>query len=277
MKVRRLNYTLSQEIKSELRMSWEYIKGNIASAAELRVSFIMQVVGMMINNTSLLAIWIFFFAAFGNINGWSGKEVIALQGFVAVAYGITFSFFSGASELPIAINNGTFDSILLTPRNLYLRILTIVTRTSALGDTLYGLILLVIYSVLAHLTIAQFGLLALLLIPATLIITNFLLTTSCIGFFIPDSEELSKNAFELMFGPSLYPSGVYQGTMRIFFLFILPSIAIAGLPIEAVRNLNFFNILLVWLLAGVWSLVTYFVLKQGIKRYESGNLTGARI
>lgn len=277
MQVRRLNYTLSQEIKSELKMAWEYIKGNISSAAELRLSFIMQVVGMMLNNTSLLAIWIFFFHAFGTINGWSGKEVLALQGFVAVAYGITFSLFSGASELPVAINNGAFDSILLTPRNLYLRILTIVTRTSALGDTLYGLILLVIYSIIAGLSIAQFGLLIFLLIPATLIIINFLLITSCIGFFIPDSEELSRNAFELMFGPSLYPSGVYQGAMRIFFLFVLPSIAISGLPVEAIKNFNLPSILIIWSLAGMWSLVTYFVLKQGVKRYESGNLTGARI
>lgn len=277
MQVRKLNYTIPQEIKSELKMAWEYIKGNVSSAVELRVSFIMQVAGMMLNNTSLLIIWIFFFNAFGNINGWSGKEVIALQGFVAMSYGITFSLFSGASELPIAINNGSFDNILLTPRNLYLRILTIVTRASALGDTLYGLILLIIYSIIAGLSIAQFSLFIMLLIPATLIITNFLLVTSCIGFFIPDSEELSKNTFELMFGPSLYPSGVYQGAMRIFFLFVIPAIAISGLPVETIQNFSFTNVLIVWSLAGLWSLVTYYVLKQGIKKYESGNLTGARI
>lgn len=277
MKVRKLNYSLTQNISSELKVAFSYIKSNLSSAAELRVSFIMQIVGMMINNTSLVVIWLFFFNAFGKINGWSGTEVIALQGFVAIAYGITFSMFSGASELPIAINNGVFDNVLLSPRNLYLRILTLVTRTSALGDTLYGIILLAIYAVIAHLSILQLVSLILLIIPATLILTNFLLTTSCIGFFIPNSEELSKNVFELMFGPSLYPSGVFQGAMRTFFLFVLPSLAVAGLPIESIKQFSIVNFFIIWLLAILWSVITYYVLKFGVKRYESGNLTGARI
>jgi ABC-2 type transport system permease protein len=142
---------------------------------------------------------------------------------------------------------------------------------------LFGLILLVVYFIIANLSIAQAILLLMLLIPSTLILTNFALITSCIGFFIPDADELSKNAFEIMFGPSLYPSGVYQGAMRIFFLFILPTMAIAGLPVEAVKDLNLNQIFYVWALAIIWTLIALFVLKQGIKKYESGNLTGARI
>lgn len=277
MKIRRLNYTLFEKIVSELKMTWIYIKGNLSSAAELRISFIMQVIGMVINDISFLLVWVFFFAAFGQINGWGGKEVIALQGFVAIAYGFTFSLFSGASELPTAIHNGAFDSILLTPRNLYLRILTLSTKTSAIGDILYGTILLSVYSIITSLSVYQIIFLLSLIIPIIFILTNFLLTTSCIGFFIPDSDELSKNVFEIMFGPSLYPSGVFQGALRVFFLFILPSIAIAGLPVEAIKNLNLSSILIIWGLAGFWTLVALLVLKQGIKKYESGNLTEARI
>ncbi len=276
MKIRK-KQSLSKEIRSELKMTFNYIKGNIFSAAELRFSFVMQVVGMMLNNSAFLLIWIFFFQAFGEINGWTGKEVIALQGFLAITYGITFSLFSGVSELPTAIHNGAFDSILLTPRNLYLRILTLVTRTSAIGDILSGVVSLVVYFVIAQLSIFQILMLLLLLVPSTIVLTNFALICSCISFFIPDADELSKNVFEIMFGPSLYPSGVYQGATRVFFLFILPTMAIAGLPVEAVKYLDVPKILFVWGLAIVWTLIALFVLKQGIKRYESGNLTGARI
>lgn len=47
--------------------------------------------------------------------------------------------------------------------------------------------------------------------------------------------------------------------------------------IVEVKNLNFNQIFYVWALAIIWTLIALFVLKQGIKRYESGNLTGARI
>jgi uncharacterized membrane protein YciS (DUF1049 family) len=53
--------------------------------------------------------------------------------------------------------------------------------------------------------------------------------------------------------------------------------AIAGLPVEAVKNLDILKILFVWGLAVIWTVIALFILKQGIKRYESGNLTGARI
>lgn len=110
-----------------------------------------------------------------------------------------------------------------------------------------------------------------------MILANFTLITSCICFFIPDSEQISTNAFEVMFGPSLYPSGVYQGALRFIFLFVLPTIAVAGLPVEAIKDLNFTKIVFVWALGIIWTLIALFVLNQGVKRYESGNLTGARI
>lgn len=268
---------LFEETKSELIMALEYIKGNIVAAAELRFTFIMQVGGMVINNTSFLIVWILFFQVFGEINGWNAKETIALQGFLAIVYGFTFSFFSGVAELPNAIHNGVFDSLLLTPRNLYLRILTLVTRTSAIGDIIYGFLALIVYFILIQASIGQILLMFLLLIPSTLIMVNFALITSCLGFFIPNSEDLSRNVFEIMFGPSLYPAGVFQGGMRIFFLFILPTLALAGLPVEAVKELNFVEILIVLGLAFIWTLIAIFVLNQSIKRYESGNLTGARV
>ena len=277
MKTRTLNKKFIQSSQSEFSMAIEYIKRNILAAAELRFSFIMQVVGMMINNCSFLIIWIFFFKAFGKINGWNTLEVVALQGFVAIVYGLSFTFCTGVLQLPNVIQNGSFDSVLLTPRNLYLRILTLATQASSVGDMIYGFIVLGFYVVLAHMSFLQVLLLLSLILPAASMLVNFALVTSCIGFFVPDAEDLAKNAFELMFGPSMYPSGMYQGATRFIFLLVVPAIAIGGLPVEAIQSISFVKILVVWILAIVWTLIALFVLKQSVKKYESGNLTGARI
>ncbi len=277
MQVRTIKRTILQELIAEIRISGEYMKSNLASLIELRTSFLLLAAGMMINNISLLVVWVLFFQAFGSINGWNRNEVIGLQGFIATVYGLSFTFCTGSLRLPTTINNGSFDSLMLTPRSLYFRILTLTTQAASVGDTIYGLIVLVIYFVIIHASIWQALLLISLVIPATLIMVNFALLTSCIGFLIPDSDELSKNTFDIMFGPSLYPAGVFQGGVRFIFLFILPTIAIAGLPVEAAKNLNLTSVLIVWALAIFWTLVALWALKQGVKRYESGNLTGARI
>ena len=231
----------------------------------------------VLNNCSFLLIWIFFFQAFGKINGWGSTEVIVLQAFTALAYGLAFSFFSGAAELPVALHNGFFDSLLLTPKNLYLRILTLVTRISAIGDILFGVLFLIGYVLLAQLNLIQIGVLISLLIPATLFMINLLLITSCLGFFIPDARELGKAAFEIVFGPSLYPAGIFQGGVRFFFIFIFPALIMGGLPIEAVQEISWEKVLTIWIVAIVWTFFAISFLNIGRKRYESGNLTGARV
>lgn len=258
-------------------MAFEYIKTNIASAAELRVSFAMQVVGMMLNNITFVIVWWLFLGVFGSINGWGGMEVVALQGYFAMVFGFAFTFFCGAYELSSVIDNGVFDSVLLTPRNLYARILTLATRTSAIGDILFGLVLVFIYIFTSHQSLSSSLLLFSFLIPSVVILTNFILTGACISFFLPNSRELSRFIFEILVGPSMYPAGVYQGATRFFFLFVLPAIAMGGLQVETMHNSNPWNALIVWGLAILWTFIALWVLKKGLRRYESGNLTGARV
>jgi ABC-2 type transport system permease protein len=269
--------TTFQKFISELSVAGRYIKINLMAAAELRFSFLMQVVGMVVNNFAFVVVWLLFFKAFGTINGWSGVEVIGLQGFVAITFGLAFSFCYGANNLDSFVNNGTFDSILLTPKNLYLRILTTTTMTSAIGDTIFGIILFAIYTYITHASLVQIILLISLIIPATTIFINFALMASCISFYLPDSAQLSDDAFDILVGPSLYPSGVYQGVIRFIFIFIIPSIAVGGLPIEAVKNINVAEVALIWALAAAWFFVALWVLRKGVRRYESANLTGARV
>lgn len=275
--LRKKHTTPIQELITELRVMGEYIKTGIASAAELRTSFVIQIVGMMVNNVAFLAAWWLFLGVFGNINGWSGVDVIALEGITALIFGIGFTFFPGIGELPSVVNNGAFDSFLLTPRNIYLRVLTMTMRPSAIGDIFYGLIAIGIYLMMAHLSAQQIILFLVMLVPAAVIFINFSLVAACVSFFIPDSIETAKNVFEIMFGPSLYPAGVFQGVLRFCFLYIVPSLAIAGLPVEAVKGLDMAKALIVWLLAIVWTLIAQYALRQGIRHYESGNLTGARV
>ena len=72
----------------ELKFALYAIKKNIQSSAELRTSFLMNIVGMAINNTAFIFLWIFFVKSVGIIGGWTIYDIIALQGFTAVCFGI---------------------------------------------------------------------------------------------------------------------------------------------------------------------------------------------
>ena len=263
-------------ILTELRIASYIIHTHLRSAMELRGAFSLQVLGMMMNNVAFLVIWLFFFHIFGSIQGWSSQETIGLQGFVALIFGLAFTFGMGVLHLPAMVDNGGFDTLLLSPRNLYLRVITSKGGIATVGDTLFGMILLVVFFVQSEATWQQILLLLSLVPPATMILLNAALISSLLCFLLPNSSSLSKSLFDVFFSPSMYPSGLFQGHVRTFFLFIIPSLAIAGIPIEIVRDTNLKGWLIVWTLGIVWTLLGIYLLQLAVRRYESGNLVGVK-
>jgi ABC-2 type transport system permease protein len=251
-----------------------YMQANLRNAMELKVAFWLDVVGMALNNVAFVVTWIFFFMQVGSVNGWSSVETIGLNGMVALVYGLTFAFAGGASTLAHSVNSGSFDNYLLSPVNLYIRILSSYSRTSAFGDMLYGVILMIIFVIIGKLSLLGILLLILLVPLCALIMVNFVLVSSLISFLIPDTADVASNLFELMISPSLYPSGLYSKGMKLFFLVVIPAIAVAGAPVELMRNPTWGMFLLITGLSIFWTFLAIFLLKKAIKRYESGNLMG---
>ena len=265
-----------KEIKKEIEVALYIIKTNFHNESELRGAFLLQIIGMFLNNFAFVLVWIFFFRAFGSINHWSTNETIALQGFIALVFGFCFAFGGGVRTLPRKIYNGSFDNFLLTPRSLYLRIATSGMDTSAFGDIIFGFALMVLYVILAHLSVLQVFLLATLTIPAALIFYNVAFLAHMIGFVLPDSERLSGSMFEMFFSPSMYPAALYQGVMRFIFFFGIPALAIGGVPVEVVRDVNPTWYVLIWAVAIAWTVIANIVLARMVRSYESGNLIGSR-
>jgi ABC-2 type transport system permease protein len=265
-----------KNIKTEILAAFAFMRINVKAAAELRTAFALQILGMMLNNMSFLIIWLFFANAFGKVNGWGAAEIIMLDGLAALIFGIAFGFGAGSRSLPDVIHNGVFDNFLLNPRVLYIRIIVNRIEVSAFGDMLFGSILVIIASVLMQINILQFGLLLGLIIPAGLIMLNFGIITSLLAFIVTDASEISRNAFEIFFGPSLYPGGLFQGSLRFFFMFIIPSLFVGAFPVEVIRDSNIQGLILTWAIAILWTIIAVILLNKAVKHYESSNLIGAR-
>ena len=263
--------------RTEAGIALTIIRTNIAAGMELRAAFALQIVGMMLNNTAFVVVWVYFFQAFGTINGWSATETIGMQGFSAFMFGIAFTFAGGSSYLPNLVDNGSFDSVLLSPRNLYIRILTSKVTISALGDIAFGVVLMGMYLFLAHVSFLQACIFLSILPAAALVMINVTFITALSAFVFPDASGFARNAFDVFFTPSMYPAALFQGALRFIFTFAIPSLVIAGIPIETIRDVRWQGVVLIWIMAFVWTFLAVKLLKIGLKKYESGNLTGARI
>lgn len=255
----------------EFKFALYAIKKNIQSSAELRTSFAMNIIGMSINNVVFVVIWGFFVKSVGIINGWTVADVVGLQGFVALSFGIVFSVGGGIRNLADYVASGTFDRFMLAPKNLLVRIATSSFGASAVGDMVFGITCLVIYVLLIHASLYQILFIFLLVSISVVVFLAAMIAISSAGFYFTDSNAVTTSLFELFLTPSIFHGGAFHGITRFIFTFIIPSLLVGTLPIETVRNQSLGNLLLVSILALLWLAVSIKIFSSAVKKYESSN------
>lgn len=268
--------SLFKQILSEFRVARLVWVTNVRAAMENRVAFVMQIVGMMVNDFAFVVVWVFFFQAVGTVNGWSGWESIGLLGFGTISFGLAFGFGGGTTRLPTYVEDSSLDSFLLSPRNVLWRMVTSKFDIPAFGDVLIGGILLTIFAVKMQLSIGMILLMVGSILPAGLITWSMNLIAGCIAFYFQDAQGMSFSLFKTFMTPTLYPAGLFPGPAKLFFVFIVPSLVVGGLPVQAVEEGNIPLFLLIWGLAILWVLVGIGVFYFSLRRYESGNAIGLR-
>lgn len=255
----------------EIHFAFYAIKKNIQSSAELRTSFLTNIVGMAINNTAFIIIWVFFVKSVGVINGWTATDIIGLMGFGALSYGIVFSGASGIRKLADYVASGSFDRFMLSPKNLLVRVATSSFGVSALGDIVFGVACLLIYGFLTQVSITQIFLISLLVFISVLVFLAAAIAIYSASFLFTDANSVTSGLFELFLTPSLFHGGAFQGAMRIVFTFLIPSLVVGALPVEIAKSLSLGNLFVVGCIAVTWFFLSLKLFSMGVKKYESSN------
>lgn len=255
----------------ELYFALYAIKKNIQSSAELRTSFLLNIFGMAVNNMAFIILWVFFVKSVGVVGGWTAADIVALQGFVALCFGIVFSAGAGIRKMAEYVSSGSFDRFMLSPKNLLVRIATASFGVSAVGDIVFGVICLIVYSFLIHISIYQIFLMLLLVIITSIIFLSLSIVIYSMSFLFADANSVTTGLFELFLTSALFHGGAFQGVMRFIFTFMIPSLLIGTLPVEIVKNISLSKLLLVSILGLIWFIISIKIFNKCVKKYESSN------
>ncbi|MFW5853240.1 MAG: ABC-2 family transporter protein [Patescibacteria group bacterium] len=255
----------------ELRFAFRAIKKNIKGSAELRTSFLVNIIGMSINNIAFIILWVFFVKSVGIINGWEAMDIVGLLGFGAFSYGLVFSVGAGLRKIADYVANGGFDRFMLSPKNLIIRIATSFFNASAVGDMVFGMSCLIIYMVFIQANLVQIFLIILLIFISALVFLSATITIYSASFLFTDANAITGSLFELFMTPTLFHGGAFQGLTRFIFTFLIPSLLIGTLPVEIVKNISLSVFSLVLVLSFLWFILGIKLFYWGVKRYESTN------
>ena len=81
-----------------LRFVLAYLRLNLSAAVEYRAAFLVQALGMMLNDLVFIIFWGMYFARFPNVGGWGIQDVALLWAVAATSIGLSAALFGNCTR-----------------------------------------------------------------------------------------------------------------------------------------------------------------------------------
>lgn len=263
--------------RHDLRVYWYCLRLQMRSVLSLRGAFIAQIFGVILYNLGMVAAWLFLFHSFGTINGWGARDYTGAMGIIMFAFGSVMLLSTGLLDLPRHVDRGSLDGMLTKPSPILLQLAGSNIDPTALTDAFLGFCIVAWYIVTTPITVVVLLVfVGAVIVSMTLLWCFAILLPSILCFYIHDSERLARYAGLPILDSSSSPTGVLTGHLRLFFMTIVPGVCIGAVPLKVLADFNWHAAVGAMGVAAFWLVVSLWLFKKSIRRYESSNLVGAR-
>ena len=260
-------------VKNQFKVTRLSIKFALMREMLNKVSFITNILFMILNNSAMIVQWVVLFSLKPEFGGYTLKQVLLLWALASGCYGVSRFFFAKAFSLSDTINSGKLDAFIVQPKSVLLSAITSDVQVSAIGDMLFAIIFFCVYG---------FSFIKLLLfiffcISGGLILTAITVTLNSLSFWIGNADMIADVGDGLMVNFATYPDGIFKGIVKWALFTIIPLGLTAYLPVKMIISFDpvFFIIIIVSTLLLIS--IAILVFNIGLKRYSSSNLMSARV
>lgn len=261
------------EVKNQFKISMLSVKYAIMREMLNKTTFLTNIIFMILNNASFLIQWAVLYSLKDNVGGYTFKQVMLLWAMAASTFGIAHFFFKKAFELSEMINTGKLDSFLVQPKNVLLSAITTDVDTSALGDILYGFLILFICGA-TPLNILLFIIFS---ICGGFVLVSLSVILSSLSFWFSKTDVLSDTVNRLMTNFATYPDGIFKGIVKVMLYTIVPVGITTYIPVRLLTEFNFNLFILIIVVTIILITFAFIIFNKGLKRYSSSNLMSARV
>lgn len=261
------------EVKNQLKVTCQSIKYALQREMLNKVTFISNIIFMILNNACFIVQWVILYSIKDDVGGYTFKQVLLLWGIAAMTYGISRFFFKDAFELSEIINSGKLDNYLIQPKNVLISCITSSVEVSALGDMIYGFIMLCVFG----LSIKNIVLFLFCTILGGLVIVSIAIIFASLSFWFSRTEMVSNTINSMMTNLATYPEGIFKGIIKVVFYTILPLGITTYLPVQILSNINIVSIIYLIIGAFIFISLAFIIFYKGLKRYSSTNLMNVRV
>ena len=245
---------------------------HLKSELEYRTSFIFSFISQIIVFFSYYFVILSLFTKFSNIKGFTLYEVLLC--FSIVQFGFSFNevFARGLDKFDDLIIQGTFDRILLRPKNIIIQVLYNESDFVKISRIIHASIILVIALINLNIewNIIKVICLFLMIISGILIFFSIFLLAASYCFITVQGLEVRNLFTDGGKHMAQYPIGIFSKGFIFFFTFIIPYAFVNYYPLLYVigksNNIYYaFSPLLLF----IYLIPCIIVFYLGVKRYGS--------
>lgn len=255
-----------------MKLYFKYLKIHWKSLIQYKASFILSFVSQFFVFFSYYFVILSLFDKFNNIKGFTLYEVLLTFAVIQFGYAFVETFFRGIDQFDKLIVEGTFDRILLRPRNIFLQSMAHEIDYVKLSRLLQAIIVLVI--ALCNLNISwnicRILSLILMLFSAVAVFLGLFILAASYCFITVQGLEVRNLFTDGGKHMAQYPIGVFKKGFVLFFTVVIPYAFVNYYPLlyfigKESNVLYAFTPLIVFL----YLIPCFLVFKAGMKRYSS--------
>jgi viologen exporter family transport system permease protein len=217
---------------SPLRQYAVLLRMGVASAVQYRADFVMTAVGAIFYEAVSLAFVGVVIHAFGSIGGWSFTEVAFIYGIRTMGHALHGVISGQLWSADGVVRQGEFDRFLLRPVDPLMQLLTRRFQVTAVGDIVFGIVVLILTAVAAPIdwTAGRLAYLLAAVVGSALTESAVMLAMASLTFRLLAANPILSVADTVFvtFGP--YPLSVLPKGVAYLLTFVLPLAFAAYLP-----------------------------------------------
>ena len=261
------------EVKNQIKVMMLSFKYAVMREMLNKVTFLSNIIFMILNNATFIIQWIVLYSLRENVGGYTFNQVLMLWAIASGTFGFAHFFFKKAYSLSDTITNGKLDSYLVQPKNVLISCITSDVSPSALGDLIYGYIVIF----LSGITISKFILYTFFVISGGIIMVDIAIILGSLSFYISKSDMIAETGNNFMIYFATYPDGIFKGIVKIILFTIIPIGITTYIPVWVLTKFNLFYLLGVITFTICITIFAFIIFYKGLKRYSSSNLMVAKI
>lgn len=255
-----------------MKLYFEYFMVNLKSELQYKTSFIMSFISQFFVFFGYYFTIICLFDKFSNIKGFTMYEVLLTFSIIQFGFSFCESFFRGLDQFDNLIINGTFDKLLIRPRNIMLQIFGEQISFIKMSRLLQSIIILIISIAKIDViwNISKVITLIFMLISSIVIFLGIFILSASYCFLTIKGLEV-RNVFTAG-GKHMaqYPIGIFKKGFIWFFTFIIPYGFINYYPLLYILDRKSNNLLMFSpLITIIYLIPCIIVFYKGIKKYKS--------